>query len=280
MAIKILTDSASDISAQEAKEMGIIMLPMRITFGTEEFYDGVDLSAKKFYEKLVENKDLPKTAQITPFRFEEAFAEATKNGDEVIAIILSSQLSGTYDAACQAAKLFEGKVYVLDTLSATVGERLLCQYALQLIDRGLTAKAIFEELNKMKDKLCVMAVLDTLEYLKKGGRISSVVALLGNMLNLRPIVKALDGKVKMIGKTRGKRKGLEFMNNYIGEKWIDFSMPYGVFYTGLDESGAKVYVQDNPTIWQDGEKTPVYIMGSTIGTHVGPGAIGVAYFEK
>ncbi|MBR2903559.1 MAG: DegV family protein [Clostridia bacterium] len=125
-----------------------------------------------------------------------------------------------------------------------------------------------------------MAVLDTLEYLKKGGRISSVVALLGNMLNLKPIVKAVDGKVKMIGKTRGKRKGLEFMNNYIGEKWIDFSMPYGVFYTGLDESGAKVYVQNNPTIWQDGEKTPVYIMGSTIGTHVGPGAIGVAYFEK
>lgn len=280
MAIKILTDSASDIGAQEAKELGIIMLPMRITFGTEEFFDGVDLLPKQFYEKLMKEKDLPKTAQITPYRFEEAFAEATNNGDEVVAIILSSKLSGTYDAACQAAKQFSGKVYVVDSLSATVGERLLCQYALQLVEKGLSAKDIYEVLNKAKEKLCVMGVLETLEYLKKGGRISSAVALIGNMLNLKPVVKVLDGEVKMAGKARGKRKGLDFLNGLIGEKWIDFSMPYGILYTGLDKNIAEEYVKANPAIWKDGENTPIYIMGSTIGAHIGPGVVGVAYFAE
>ena len=280
MAVKILIDSSSDIDEKEATKLGIVMLPMQITFGVEEYFDGVDLLPDQFYEKLTTSKDLPKTAQITPYRFEEAFNDMTKDGDEVVAIILSSKLSGTFEAARQAAKGFEGKVFVLDSLSATVGERLLCQYALQLIEKGLSAKEVFEALENAKERICVMGVLETLEYLKKGGRISGAVAVLGTMLNLKPVVKLTDGEVKMAGKARGKKKGLEFLNGLIGENWIDFSMPYGILYTGLDKAPAEEYILEHPEIWQDGADTPLYVMGSTIGTHVGPGVIGVAYFAK
>lgn len=279
MAIKLIVDSASDIGAQEAKEMGIEMIPMIIGFGDEEFYDGVDLTPKRFYEKLIGGKVMPKTAQITPFRFEEAFQKATKNGDEVIAILISSKLSGTYEAAKMAAEKFGGKVFVVDSLSAAVGERLLCQYALRLIGEGKTAKEVFDELERVKTKLCVMGVLETLEYLKRGGRISGAVAFVGGVLNLKPVVRVVDGEVKMIGKTRGQKKGGEFINSIVKEAGIDFSMPYGVLWTGLDESIATKYIEDSAEIFEGRKDVPAYILGSTIGTHVGPGVFGVAFFE-
>lgn len=279
MAIKLIVDSASDIGAQEAKEMGIEMIPMIIGFGDEEFYDGVDLTPKRFYEKLIGGKVMPKTAQITPFRFEEAFQKATKNGDEVIAILISSKLSGTYEAAKMAAEKFGGKVFVVDSLSAAVGERLLCQYALRLIGEGKTAKEVFDELERVKTRLCVMGVLETLEYLKRGGRISGAVAFVGGVLNLKPVVRVVDGEVKMIGKTRGQKKGGEFINSIVKEAGIDFSMPYGVLWTGLDESVATKYIEDSAEIFEGRKDVPAYILGSTIGTHVGPGVFGVAFFE-
>lgn len=281
MAVRLITDSSADISAQEAKQMGITMIPMAITFGDEEYYDGVTLLPKEFYEKLTTEKMLPKTAQITPFRFEEAFAEGTENGDEVVAIVLSSKLSGTYEAARSAAEKFNGKVFVVDSLSAALGERLLCQHALAWIRQGKTAKEIFDELERVKKKLCVMAVLETLEYLKKGGRISGAVAFVGGMLNLKPVVKVIDGEVKMIGKARGQKKGCELMNQIIKNgDGIDFSMPHGVLWTGLDESIADKYVRESADVFCGHEDIPAYIVGSTIGTHVGPGVFGLAYFEQ
>lgn len=222
---------------------------------------------------------MPKTAQITPFRFEEAFQKATKNGDEVVAILISSKLSGTYEAAKMAAEKFGGKVFVVDSLSAAVGERLLCQYALRLIGEGKTAKEVFDELERVKTKLCVTGVLETLEYLKRGGRISGAVAFVGGVLNLKPVVRVVDGEVKMIGKTRGQKKGGEFINSIVKEAGIDFSMPYGVLWTGLDESIATKYIEDSAEIFEGRKDVPAYILGSTIGTHVGPGVFGVAFFE-
>lgn len=280
MAIKLMVDSAADIGAQEAKELGILMIPMIISFDGEDYFDGVDLSPIQFYEKLLKSDVLPKTAQVTPFRFEEAFKKATENGDELIAITISSKLSGTYEGAKQAAEKFGGKVFVVDSLSATVGERLLCQYALQLIGKGLSAKAVFENLERAKKKLCVMGVLETLEYLKKGGRISSAVAFVGGVLNLKPVVKVVNGEVKMIGKARGQKKGGELMNGLIKEGGVDFSMPYGVLWTGLEEDIATKYIEESADIWEGRTEIPKYIMGSTIGTHVGPGVFGIAYFEK
>ena len=155
MAVKIIIDSASDITAREAVEMGITMLPMSIQFGSEEYQAGVDLLPSEFYQKLMASTELPKTSMINEYRFEKAFKEATENGDEVIVILISSKLSGTYEAAKRAAEGFGDKVFVLDSLSAATGERLLCLHALKLIKEGKTAGQVFDELENVKHKLCV-----------------------------------------------------------------------------------------------------------------------------
>ena len=282
MAIKLMIDSAADISAAEAQKLGVIMLPMIISFGETDYYDGVDLMPNEFYEKLIESDTLPKTSQITPYRVEEAFEKYTKNGDQLIVITISSKLSGTYEGAKQTAEKFGGKVRVIDSLNACIGERLLCLYALRLIDEGLDADAIVKELERAKTKINVMAVLGTLEYLKKGGRISSAVAFAGELLSLKPVVAIVAGEVKLIGKALGSKKGNNLLNRLVQEKGgIDFTMPYGTVYSGLDKTTLEKYVKDSGTIWQTyTDNVPQYILGATIGTHVGPGALGVAFFGK
>ena len=282
MSIKLIVDSASDISENEAKQMGAIMMPMTITFGDKDYLDGVDLLPKQFYEKLIESDTLPKTSQINEYRFEQQFKQLTDEGYDVIAITLSSKLSGTYNSALQAASGFEGKVYVVDSLNAAIGERLLVVYALDLIKQGKTAQEIVELLNEKKTKINLMAMLGTLEYLKKGGRISAAVAFAGKLLSLKPVVSVVDGEVKLIGKALGSKNGNNLLNRLVAEKGgIDFTMPYGVIYSGLDDSILKKYVTDSSHLWEGHtEQVSAYLIGGTIGTHVGPGAIGVAFFEK
>lgn len=281
MAVKIIVDSSSDISEIEAKQLGITMIPMVITFGEEEFYDGVNLLPDQFYDKLKASKDVPKTAQVTPYRFEEAFNEATKNGDEVVAIVLSSRLSGTYESAKAASEKFNGKVFVVDSLSATSGERVLVLYALELVKKGLSAKEIYDELEKNKNRIEIIAVIDTLEYLKKGGRVSSAVAFIGGMLNIKPLIRVIDGEVKMAGKAHGQKKAIETMKGTIRETGgIDYSMPHTVIWAGKDVSIAERFIENHKELWKEGETPENHVIASTIGTHVGPGALGVVYFRK
>ena len=282
MAIKIVIDSASDINEIEANVLGITLVPMTITFGTTDYFDGFELMPKEFYEKLIESDELPKTSQVSPFRFEEQFKRLTKNGDDVIAIVISSKLSGTYESAKQAAEKFQGKVYVIDSLNAAIGERMLCQYALRLIDEGLSVTEIVERLEKKKTKINLMAVLGTLEYLKKGGRISKAVAFAGELLSLKPVISIVDGEVKLIGKALGSKKGNNLLNRLVEEKGgIDFTMPFGVVWSGLDKTTLDKYVKDSEGLWKGyTDSIPEYPLGGTIGTHVGPGAIGVAFFGK
>lgn len=283
MAIKLLVDSASDISKEEAEKINISMIPLIITFGQEDFYDGVDILPNQFFEKLIESTTLPKTSQINPFRFEEEFEKLTKNGDELIVITISSKLSGTYESAIRAKEKFKDNVFVIDSLNACIGERLLCQLALILINENKkSAKEIVDELNIMKTKIRVLALLDTLEYLRKGGRISSLVAFAGEMLSIKPVVAIIEGKVKLVGKARGSKNGKNLLNKLVNESGgIDFSLPYGTVYSGLDNSLLKKYVKDSSSLYQEHTNDiPSYQIGSTIGTHVGPGAIGVAFFEK
>ncbi|MBQ8320325.1 MAG: DegV family protein [Clostridia bacterium] len=281
MAVKILVDSAADIGAAEAEELGISMLPLIVGFGEEEYLDGVDLTPVQFFEKLIEDDVFPKTSQITPFRFEERFSKLTKSGDEVVAITISSKLSGTYAAAVTAAKNFEGKVFVVDSKNAAIGERLLVQYALRLQKQGLSAREIVQELEEKKGKINLMAMLNTLEYLKKGGRISAAVAFAGELLSIKPVVAVEDGEVKLIGKALGSRKGNNLLNTLVEKKGIDFSMPLGVVWSGTDDSVLKKYIADSEKLWKGQiDNLPAYAIGATIGTHVGPGAIGVAFFEK
>lgn len=281
MAVKIIIDSASDIGMAEAKELGVIMMPMIISFGEQDYNDGVDLLPTEFYEKLIESDVMPKTSQISQYRFEEAFEEYTKNGDTLVVITISSKLSGTYNSAKLASENFVGKVFVVDSLSAAIGERLLCQYGLRLIDEGLSAQEVANKLDVAKNKINIIAIVNTLEYLKKGGRISSAVAFAGSMLSIRPVLSVVDGKVELIGKAMGSKKATNHLNRIVEEKGIDFSMPYGVLWAGLDRSVLDKYIKDSAALWQDyTDNIPAYILGGTIGTHVGPGAVGVAFFEK
>lgn len=280
MGMKLLVDSASDIGQAEALEMGIEMLPMTIQFGMETYQDGITLSGRAFFEKLIESDELPKTSQINVYQFEKRFSEMTADGSDVVAIILSSKLSGTYSSAVQAAKRFEGKVWVVDSLNACIGERLLVQRALRLAEAGLSAEECARQLEKDRSRVKVMALLDTLEYLLKGGRISAAMAVSGTMLHIKPVVEVVDGEVKLAGKAIGSRKGNNLLKQLIQRSGgIDFSMPFATAYSGLEDSMLQKYLADSREIWSDStEQVPIHIIGSTIGTHVGPGAIAVAFF--
>lgn len=282
MSVRLIIDSASDISKKEAEALGIIMLPMTITFDGTDYFDGVDLLPRRFYEMLIESDALPKTGQISPFRFKEAFEKHTQNDEELIVVTISSKLSGTYESAVQAAESFGGRVYVIDSLNACVGERLLAEYALRLICGGKTAEYIAAELNRVKRRINLIAVLDTLEYLKKGGRISGAAAIAGQLLSIKPVVGIVDGEVKALGKAMGSKKGNNLLNKLVEEKkGIDFEMPYATVWTGLEKTTLEKYIRDSARLWKEHvEEIPSYIVGATIGTHIGPGAVGVAFFEK
>lgn len=282
MAVKLVVDSASDISKREADELGIHMISMSILFGDKTYMDGVDLSGKDFFEKLIESDELPTTSQINMFQFEECFSELTKDGSDVVAITLSSKLSGTYAGAVSAAGSFPGKVFVVDSLNASLGERILIQYAVGLLRDGASAEEMTEKLNEAKGRIKLMALLGTLEYLQKGGRISAVTAMSGAILQIKPVIAIMDGEVKMVGKAMGSKKGNNLLTQLIEKSGgIDFKMPYATAYSGMDDSLLQKYIKDSSGLWKDEmDQIPSYCIGSTIGTHVGPGAIAVAFFAK
>ncbi len=276
--IRIITDSGSDII--DSKRDNVTVLPMSITFGDEVFYDGVTLSHSEFYMKLIESDELPKTSLIAPASFADAFEEAKNAGEKVIAITISGGLSGTYQSAVLAAEDYDD-VYVVDSMNVTIGERILVEYALKLIDEGKDIEDIVNELESAKKRICVLGLLDTLEYLKKGGRVSSSIAFVGDVLRIKPVVTVDgEGKVAMLGKARGSKNGNNFLISEIEKvNGVDFDMPYFLGYTGLNDTLLKKYVKDSEHIWGPyTEELPVCSIGATIGTHVGPNAIAVAFF--
>lgn len=282
MGIKFIIDSASDILPSEAEELGLIHLPLTVLFGEDAYRDAVDLTHQEFYEKLVESDTLPTTSQVTPAAFEDAYKEITDAGDTAVVITISSKLSGTYQSAMIAAEDYEGKVFVVDSENVCIGERLLVYRGLELRYQGLSAAEIADKLNEEKHQIRLLALLDTLEYLKKGGRISAAVAFAGNLLSIKPVISVVDGEVSLVGKARGSKQG----NNLLRElatkgNGINFEKPYALAYSGLSEKLLKKYVADSAELWESHtEELPITTVGCVIGTHVGPGAIAVAYFEK
>lgn len=278
MGIKIIVDSGSDMAGNESKYLKVV--PLTITFGETQYKDGVTLSHKEFYEKLVVSDELPKTSQVPPYDFEEAIREALDAGETPIVITISSKLSGTYNSARLAASAFDEEIYVVDSENVAMGERVLVQYALHLIEEGMEAKAIVEELEKGKKKICLAALLDTLEYLRKGGRVSNVAGVVGGMLSIKPVVAIQNGEVAILGKARGTKNGNKQLTQQIeAVGGIDFSKPYAFGYSGLEDNLLQNYLKDTEDVWKKpAEELPIGTIGGTIGTHAGPGAFGFAFF--
>lgn len=282
MAVRLVIDSASDIEYSRAMEKGWVFLPITVSFGDEQLKDGIDINASSFYDRLIESDIMPVTSQITPYVYQQTFDKIIESGDTPIVITLSSKLSGTYQSACVAAENASAKVYVIDSLNAALGESLIVEYADRLVRQGLSPEEIVEKVEEKKKKIHLLALLDTLEYLKKGGRISSAVAFAGALLSIKPVIAVEDGEVKLVGKARGSKNG----NNLLAEMirncgGIDYSMPYTLAYSGNSDALLKKYLEDSKHLWaEDADKMPVMRIGATIGTHVGPGAIGVAFFVK
>ena len=280
MSVKIITDSASDVLTPYHPAVSV--LPMTITFGDQQYRDKEELSHQRFYELLIESEQLPSTSQIGPAQFEEAFQAQVDAGHSVVAVILSGKLSGTYQSACIAAEEFPQKVFVVDSENAALGEGILVQRAAQLVDQGLEAPEIAQRLEDEKQDIRLIALLDTLEYLKRGGRISKSVAAIGGLLSIKPVIAVQNGEVCMLGKARGSKNGNNLLVQEIQKTTgIDFERPYCLGYSGFHNDMLQKYIADSRSLWEGhAEHLPIGTIGATIGTHIGPGAVGVAFFQK
>lgn len=279
MNVRIIIDSSVDIADRFRQDVKIV--PLTIHFGEEELIDGLTIDKQRFYERLVECDELPRTSQANPTAFQKVFEEVTQAGEKAVVITLSSELSGTFQSACLAVQDYDN-IYVVDSKNAAIGSGILTEYAIACAKKGMSAREIAEELERKKEDVCLIALLDTLEYLKRGGRISKTVAFAGGVLNIKPVVTIQDGKVEVIGKARGSRQGNNLLVEKIQESGgIDFDMPILLGYTGLSDALLKKYMEDSRDLWQEqAESLDSTLVCSVIGTHVGPGVVAAAFFRK
>lgn len=278
MSIRIVVDSTADLS-RECRER-VTAVPLTVHFGEKEYLDGVSITPEHFYKKLVASQELPSTSQATPYAFSEAFEEAVEAGDQVVAIIASSGLSGTYQSAVIAASEFEGRVFVVDSRQIAISTGVLVKYAFDLLDQGMEAEAIAEELTRIREKVHLMAVVDTLEYLQKGGRVSRAVAIAGGLLSIKPIIGITsEGKIEVMGKARGNKAANAMMNKKALELDIDFTKPVMVGYTGTEDTLLQKYLQESESFFE-GHGYDKSIVGAVVGTHAGPNAVAIAFFSR
>lgn len=282
MSIRIITDSACDMTWEEAKRYGVDILPLKTVFGEKEYLDGVTLTGRDFFEKLIETDELPTTSQLSPYEYEKKFKEIKEAGDTAVCITLSSALSGCYQSAHIALDKYMDCIAIVDSENVCIGQYILVELACILRDGGKNIREMADILNQKKRDIRLIALLDTLEYLKRGGRISPAVAIAGGFLSIKPVIAIERGEVALLGKARGSRNGNNKLTELIQkEGGINFSMPYRLAYSGLDDTLLKKYVADHERLYKNQtDDLPVSMIGSTIGTHVGPGAIAAAFFVK
>ena len=281
MSVKIIVDSASDIKVSFAEQQNIGFAPLRTILAGTEYRDGIDIVPDEFFEKLEANKEVARTSQVNVSEFAAMFEEAVRAGDDVIVITISSGLSGTCQSALVAAQDYPGRVYVIDSLSATAGEQVLIEQAIRRRDEGWTAAQIFEELDILRKKARLFVTLETLEYLKRGGRISKTSAAVGGLLNIKPLLTLNgEGQLETVGKARGVKMSHKMMNDSIrAAGGIDFRYPVVLTYAGdLADGAVTNYLEDSRDIFGDHiDQLTIGQLGCVIGTHSGPGAIVVSF---
>ena len=277
--VRIIVDSTANI-AENIKDR-FITVPLTVNFGEEEFIDGVTITNKEFYEKLTNSDVMPTTSQATPDSFDKFFKEIAENGEEAVVIAIASTLSGTYQSARIAAADYENEIFVVDSMSVAIGSGILAELALTLADQGKSAREIAETLEEEKENIRIVALLDTLEYLKRGGRISKTVAFAGGLLNIKPVISLTGGAIEVLGKARGSKQGNDMLITEIEKAGgIDYSKPVLFGYTGLSDSMLESFIEEGEFGKEDTSELNISAIGSVVGTHAGPGAIAAAFFKK
>ncbi|MBQ3215554.1 MAG: DegV family protein [Oscillospiraceae bacterium] len=278
MSVQIILDSTADTIPALRDRCTIV--PLTVHFGDHEYLDGISMTHCEFYEKLVESRDLPTTSQPTPDAFAQEFQKIVDAGDQAVVLTISSKLSGTYQSATIAAMDFPGSIYVVDTRSVTIGAGILAELALQMVNKGMSAEDIACAISKERENVRLVAMLDTLEYLKKGGRISKTVAFAGELLSIKPIISIQEGEIHMLGKARGTRQaGVQLISQIEAAGGIDHSRPVMMGYTGVSDTLLNKFIEEHPELQGDLPLRST-IIGSVIGTHAGPGAFAAAFFTK
>ena len=279
MRTRIIVDSTADLMPEILDRVHVV--PLTVHFGEEELVDGVTIDKKTFYERLVESDVLPSTSQATPEAFMREFEKAKQAGEQAVVITVASKLSGTYQSAVLAAREYE-HIHIVDSSTVAIGSSILVELACKLLDEGMNAKEIAQKLEEEKKKIVIVALVDTLEYLKKGGRISKTVAMVGGVLNIKPVLSIIDGEINMLGKARGSKMGNNLLIQEIEKAGgVDFAKPVLLGYAGLSDTLLLKYIEDSKHIWEGNlDEVRYTVVRSVVGTHVGPGAVAVAFFKK
>ena len=277
--IRIIVDSSSDYTMEELKEKNLTLVSLTVNIDGTSYIEGETLGRDEFYERLKTSQDFPKTSQPSPESFLNVFNEAKEAGDDVICILLSSALSGTCQCAHLAKNMSEyDNVHIIDSLTATSGIRVIAEYALKLVAEGLTAEAIVEKIEAMKDRVRIFAALDTLEFLYKGGRLSKASATIGTLARVKPLIRVNEeGTIDVIGKAIGRQKAVSGILSNLEKYEPDTDFTFVSVYSydaenceKLEDKLAKMNI--TPDVRAS--------IGSTIGAHIGPGAYGVVYVSK
>lgn len=279
MSVNIIIDAGCDLSSKEAEALGVILVPMTIRFGDEEYRSGVDLSHEEFYSKLASSSDLPTTSQPSPFVYEELYQQIKERNEEAVVLCVSSALSGTYQSAMIASSGFEDCIHIVDTRAVSLAQKILLDFAIALKKHGASAKEIANAIEEKKAYVCAYGAVETLEYLIKGGRLSKAAGAVGSVLGIRPVLYLQDGELAVAGKARGAKGAIAMTNDLITKVGIDFSMPAGIGYTGTDPHIVDAFLQAPNSPWKE-QAVPIYNVGSTVGTHTGPGLFIAAFFKK
>lgn len=280
MGIRIITDSTSDIDLLEADRMGITIVPLKVIFGDKEYREGIEITIDSFYPKLIAADKLPTTSQPSPDDFLKHFIEAKEAGDDAIVILVSGKLSGTLQSANIAKEIADySNIYIVDSFNAIMGLRILVEEAVKMRNEGVNVREIVARLEELRERIVLLAMVDTLEYLQKGGRLSKTSAILGTLLKFKPIITLKNGTIELAGKERGIRKGIDRILSLM-EEFGDIDTAYPTYFGFSAEDSKGVLLRDKVKEKFEIGDSRMLPVGCVIGTHAGPGAGAVVYVRK